>query len=279
MNTNRFIERSIMGALSFLKESLFAEEYASRRGFLQARDPRVKTLVILTMLLTILFSKSIQFIASMYGLCLILSFISSIDILFFLKRTWLFIPFFALCIAFPALFNIFSPGEPLVSFKLFTATISVTEQGLGSAAIFFLRVLASVSLCVLLTLTTRHFYLLRALRSFRVPHIFVMTLGMCYRYVYLLIEITENTYLAVKSRVGFISSSGKGQRIVAWNIASLWQRSYNLHIQVYQAMLSRGYSGEPKILDESHATLKDTLCLGVAVLLLLGVVWQAHFLN
>jgi len=132
---------------------------------------------------------------------------------------------------------------------------------------------------VLLTLTTRHFYLLKALRIFGVPHIFVMTLGMCYRYIYLFIEIIQNTYIAIKSRVGYVSSSVRGQRIVAWNIALVWRRSYDLHNQVYQAMLSRGYSGEPKVLDEFHATLKDALCLSTAILLFVGVIWRIRFLN
>jgi cobalt/nickel transport system permease protein len=41
----------------------------------------------------------------------------------------------------------------------------------------------------------------------------------------------------------------KGQRIVAWKIANLWERSQQLNEEVYNAMLSRGYSGEPKVLE------------------------------
>jgi len=37
---NNFIERSLAGALSFLKESVFADEYAVKNGFLQSLDPR-----------------------------------------------------------------------------------------------------------------------------------------------------------------------------------------------------------------------------------------------
>lgn len=275
----RFIERSIMGALSFLKESIFSDEYASRKGFLQAREPRVKAAAIFALLLSVIVAKSIWFIASIYLLCLFLAAISSIDLWYFLKRTWLFIPLFALLIALPAISNVFSPGEPLFSFRIAGFNLSITRQGAGGAAIFFMRVLTSVSLCVLLTLTTRHNTLLKTLRLFGMPQIFAMTMGMCYRYVFLFIETVQNTYTAIKSRAGHLVSSAKGQRMVAWNVASLWQRSYSLHNQVYDAMLSRGYTGEPRVMEAFSVTASDMACLGIAVFLLLGSIWQTHYLN
>lgn len=116
--------------------------------------------------------------------------------------------------------------------------------------------------------------LLKVLRIFKVPQVFVMTLGMCYRYIYLFIEIIQSTYTAIKSRVGYICAVRKGQRVVAWNIACLWQRSYLLHGEVYQAMLSRGYSGEPKVIWDSQISLKDGLCLLAALFFFILSIWK-----
>ena len=198
----RFVERTITGALSFIKESIFADEYASSRGFLQARDPRLKAAAIFALLLAVLLSREIAPIACIYALCLLLAAVSSIGIPYFLKRTWFFVPLFSLCIAAPALFSIFTPGEALISVTIFSFNIAITKQGVAGAGIFFLRILTSVSLCVLLSLTTRHQRLLGALRAFRVPQVFVMTLGMCHRYVYSFIELIQNSHLAIKSRSG-----------------------------------------------------------------------------
>ena len=63
----------------------------------------------------------------------------------------------------------------------------------------------------------------------------------------------------------------KGRYIVAWNIGSLWQRSYYLNHAVYTAMLSRGYTGEPKALHEFKASVLDWLSL-LAVLILITLV-------
>ena len=260
LKKNNFIERSITGVLSFLKESIFADEYAAKKGFLQSLDPRIKTITFVLFILAILLTKSIAVSLGLYAVCLILTFFSNVHLGFFLKRTWIFIPIFSLFIAIPALF--ITPGEALFSLK----GLVVTRQGLFGAVLFVSRVIASVSYAVLLSLTTKHFALLKVLRIFRIPQVFVMVLCMCYRYIYLFIEGIENTYLAIKSRTGIRLHYKKGQHIVAGTISSLWQRSYYLNEAVYKAMLSRGYTGEPIILDDFKAKLRDWLWLFLVVI-------------
>jgi len=277
MKNNNFIERSLLGAINFTKESILCDEYALKNGFLQQLDPRIKLLSILLFLLAILLSKGLYFIVFLYLIVLILAGLSRIPLLFFLKRSWVFIPLFSLFIALPALFNIFTPGEAWVSFRVFGSFFSITKQGISSASLFFMRVLTSVSFCILLVLTTKQNILLKTLRYFKIPKVFVMTLGMCYRYIYLFIQIMLDTYLAIKSRVGFIHSVKKGQGVVSWNIASFWQRSYRLNQDVYQAMLSRGYMGESFVLEQFKTRALDWLWLSVSVIIFTIVIYL-HYL-
>ncbi len=261
LKNNNFIERSITGVLLFLKESVFADEYAAKDGFLQSLDPRIKIITFSIFILAGLFTKSVVVLPCLYIICLILVYFSNVNMGFFLKRTWIFIPLFSLFIAIPALFNVFTPGDALFSMHVAGAKLIITRQGLFGAALFLMRVIASVSFAVLLSITTRHFVLLKVLRIFRVPQIFVMTIGMCYRYIYLLLEVIENTYYAIKSRVGTRLHYKKGRQVVAWNISALWSRSYHLSEDVYSAMLSRGYAGEPVILDEFKTKITDWVWL------------------
>jgi cobalt/nickel transport system permease protein len=270
---NNFIERSIRGALSFLKESIFADDYASQKGLLQSLDPRIKVLTFLLFLIQILLTRNIFILLCLYALCLLLTILSKINIGFFLKRTWIFIPLFSLLIAIPALFNVVTPGEPLVTFKIVGLKLMITRQGLFGALLFIMRVLTSVSFAVLLSVTTKHFDLLKVLRVFRVPQVFVMTLGMCYRYIYLFVETIENVYLAIKSRVGTKVHYKRGQHIIAWNIAYLWSRSYQLNEAVYRAMLSRGYRGEPVVMDEYTITVKDWFWLFFVALISAAMIY------
>ena len=134
--------------------------------------------------------------------------------------------------------------------------------------------MVSVSLAVLLNLTTRHTALLRALRAFAVPQVFVLVLGICYRYIYLFVELVENTYRAIRSRTGARLHHRQGQRIVAWNIGQLWSRSYALNEQVYGAMVSRGFRGEPVTLEPFPAQPRDWVWLGgVAIVCTMLMVW------
>ncbi len=261
LKSNNFIERSIMGALSFLKESIFADHYASQKGFLQSLDPRVKAITVLLFIIQVLLAKNILVLLCLYAICLLLTFCSRISLGFFLKRTWVFIPLFSLFIAIPALFIFFSPGQTIITFRILGFIFNITRQGIAGASLFVMRVITSVSFAVLLSITTRHFELLKVLRIVLIPQIFVMTFGMCYRYVYLFVETLENVYRAIKSRVGLVVHYRKGQKIVAWNIAFLWARSYQLNEDVYKAMLSRGYRGEPFILDDFKMRFGDWLWL------------------
>ena len=264
-----FIERSIGGTLAFFKRAIYADETASLPGLLQSIDPRVKAASLLTFLLLALFTRNLPVLGALYLLCLALAVLSRIPLGSFLFRTWVFIPLFSLFIALPALFSVVSPGRAIVS----AGGLSVTEQGLKAAVFFLGRVITSVSLTVLLSMTTRHFELLKALRAFGVPQVFVMVLGISYRYIYLFVGIVEDTYRAIKSRVGSGMHYRKGQRIVTWNMAYLWKRSFQLNDQVYSAMLSRGFRGEPVSLDHFRARPRDWLWLGGCAATILALVY------
>lgn len=250
------------------------EEYALRRGFLQSLDPRIKTAAVLMFIVTAVYLKSAFLIGWLYGLCLVLAVCSRIPIGFFLKRTWIFIPLFSLFIVLPALFSFVTPGEPVASFGVLGIEFVITRPGVDGAVLFVTRTAVSVSLAVLLSLTTRHGELLKVLRVFGVPQIFVMTISMCYRYLYLFAVMIENIFTSVKSRVGVVSNRRKGQSIVAWNIANTWNRANRLNEDVYRAMISRGYNGEPRLSDDFRADTKDWLWMVCALAICTGLFFQ-----
>jgi len=245
-----FLEQSLMSAVSFIKDATLCEEHAAHKGLLQNLDVRIKTITFFAFLLITVSLKSALGISGLYALCLILAVLSRIPLGFFLLRTWVFIPLFSFCICLPALFSFVTPGEPIWVFYLFGVKLIITRPGLDGAVLFVVRVATSVSLVVLLSLTTRHTQLLKVLRIFGIPQIFILTVSMCYRYLYLFAQMLENILTAIKSRVGVVSRRQKGRKVVAWNIANMWNRAEQMNEQVYLAMLSRGYTGEPRVLKD-----------------------------
>jgi len=201
----------------------------------------------------------------LYLLTLLLALACRVNFGYFLKRTWIFIPLFSLFIGLPA---VFGPGRVLFTWYVFGVPLKVTHQGVQAAAVFVMRVATCVSWAVLLSITTQHFILLKALRFFRLPQVFIMVLGMCYRYIYLFVTVIQNTYLAIKSRIGIRLPCCQGQKIVAWNIASLWNRSLVLNEEVYKAMLARGYQGEALAWDDFKIRARDYLWLAAVAALI-----------
>jgi len=265
MRKNGFVEKTIAASVSLIQNSVFSEQIAMKNGLLQKLDARIKIVSFLLLVICILFVKDIRLVLVMYLFCLMLSGMSRISYAFFLERTLFFIPAFSFFIALPSIFAIITPGE--TAFKI--AGIAVTKPGLLSATLLVSRVTTSVSFVVLLSLTTHHFELLNAMEKLGIPSIFVMTAGMCYRYIYLFAEIVGNTFIAIKSRsAGFINVK-QGQKITAWNMAMLWNRSFILNEQVYHAMLSRGYIGESVSLGKFKMRIEDFLWLLIIIVLIL----------
>lgn len=261
-----FLEKSLAGFADTLEQSLFAEEIARQDGLLQRLDPRVKLLGALALLLAVSFSRNLGIIVALYLLTLPIAAFSRVPLGFYLKRVWLFMPFFTGFIALPALFNLFTPGPALVTLLNFPQfTLSITQPGLVTAAFLVLRVGTSVSLTVLLILTTRWAILLRSLRVLRLPQAFVLILGMTYRYIYVLLHTANDMFLARKSRLVGRMSGAEDRRWLTASMGTLLAKSYDLSDQVYLAMQSRGFRGEVLVLDTFRMTARDWLWLGIFI--------------
>jgi cobalt/nickel transport system permease protein len=273
-----FIEKTIIEIVIFFKESIYNEEIAALNGFLQKCDPRAKLITVILLLISSLLSKSPLQLAVIYTFILFASLFSSVSLKFYLKRV-LIIPLFSLIIVIPALFSFVTPGKSLMIFHVFSCSFSITQQGISTGLIFFMRVLTSVSTIILLILTTRSHVLLKVLRIFGVPHLFVMIFGMTFRYIILLLDIIHKTYVAVKSRTGYVKSLQNGNYIAGVTIAGIWLKSYQLQNQVYDAMLSRGFTGEPVVDFNFRIKSIDILIVIISISILTGTIWLNQYLN
>ncbi len=261
------IERTLSDIGASLERSLFAEEIARRDGLLQSLDPRGKIVSFLALLMAVSMSRSLPVIVALYGLALTLAWVSRVPMAFFVKRVWLFMPFFTGVIVIPALFM--TPGEALFTFPP-PIPLAITRAGVVASAFLIARVGVSVSLAVLLVLTTPWNHLLKALTVLRVPHVFVLILGMTFRYVYLLLHTANDMFLARKSRVVGRMNSADHRRWIAASAGVLLGKSFHLSNDVYLAMTARGFTGQVRIAEKLQMRQRDWLwgvgLVGAAVL-------------
>jgi cobalt/nickel transport system permease protein len=269
-----FVAKTLDGASGLLRQAMFSDDVASQAGLLQRIDPRVKLLTLVGLLVATAFLRSIPVLIAMYAVTLVLAAASRLPIAFFVKRVWLFIPIFTGIVVLPATLNVITDGHIVVPLGTwFGHRIGITSQGLHGAAIIVIRVATSISFAVLLTLTTPWNRLLGALRALRVPTMFVLVLGMAYRYVFHLLTAVSDMYLARRSRtVGADTDVASGRKFVAASAGALFGKAHATSEEVYLAMVSRGYTGEVRALRAPRARPADLVwalaCAGVAVLAL-----------
>ncbi len=262
------VQSTLSGIFNFFEDSVTSESYTRRNGILQSLDPRVKLVSILALILAITMTMDWRVLLAVYLLVLIFAYLSKIEVGFFIKRVWLFIPIFAGIIAMPMLFNIFYPGDSLVTLATpgpdawlgpirLPETISITGKGVMAAMVFTLRVATCVSATVLLVLTTPREKLFKSLRSVGVPKVYVLTLDMCYRYIYMFTDLIRAFYTAKKSRTIKRLSLLDEQKWVGGRIGYTLVKSLDMGEKVHGAMVSRGYNGDVKILDDFRLKPRD----------------------
>ncbi len=124
------------------------------------------------------------------------------------------------------------------------AEIAVTRQGLWGAVMLVSRVSASVSLAVLLTLTTKWAEIFSGLRALFVPRIFVVTLSMTERYLFVLLRLVQDMYRGRMSRTIRPLTPAVERNWTASRIGVTFKKTIEMGDDVYKAMLSRGFHGE-----------------------------------
>ena len=245
-----FIDKTIVGASGVMRQALFTDDIAAQPGLMQRIDPRVKAITMVGLVVAASFVRNIPVLAGLYVVALGLAVASRISLRYFVKRVWLFIPIFTGIVVLPAMFSFITPGHIVVPMgHWFGHRVGLTSQGLRSAGLIVSRVAVSISFVVLLALTTTWTRLLAALRAMLLPRMFILVLGMAYRYVFHLLGAVTDMYEARKARTVQVGVTGKsGRAFVAATAGTMFGKAHAMSEEVYQAMVSRGYTGRPRML-------------------------------
>jgi cobalt/nickel transport system permease protein len=264
-----FIEKTLLDIQGIFGELFYSEETARGQGLLQLLDPRVKLLSFLGFIIFVNFLQTIPELVGFIGYIIVLAVFSKVS--FFRLIRWVAVVAFIFTgmVALPSLFNVVRPGEALwrISEQFY-----ITRQGMNGAILLVLRSFSSIAIIYLLTRTTKWEKLLKSLRSLKIPALFVATLEMTHRYIFLGLETAANFFIARKSRSLGKSSSSEGRRFVAHTVGQLLIRTSIMSDEVYQAMLSRGYSGEIKSINSFKLRIVDYLWL------IMNAVFMAAFI-
>lgn len=275
-----FVAKTINGVTEAVERSVYTEEFARRDGLLQQADPRAKVGVFVASVLVVGLARSMPVILILYAAAIVIGLLSRLPTSLLFKRLLIGIPLFAGIVALPALFLI--GGDTLVDIvQIGPVHLAITNNSLMSFAIFVSRVATSVTLAALLVVTTRWSDLLKAMRVFRVPEVFIVVLGMTYRYIFLLLKALENLFLARVSRTVGESTEQERRRWIGSSMGTLLGKSFKTSNDVYQAMVARGFTGDVRTITNFAMRDEDWLFMAAAAVILasallldMGLAWS-----
>jgi len=198
------------------------DKYSGIESPLHSWDPRVKLMSILFLIFSVVLLNDL--IQAVIGLILSVALIlvSGIPINFVLNRMrWV------------AFFVVF----------IFVILSLTTPQGVEKGALIAIRAGSAIILTLAMIGTTRFDQLLKAMEKLRIPNKLIQAFMFSYRYIFVLTQEIERMLISLKSR-GFRKRTDLlTMKTIGNSIGMLFVRSYERSKRVYEAMISRGYSG------------------------------------
>lgn len=253
-----FLDKGLLGVSRILKDTFLQWDLSGKDGLFQRLDPRLKLLFLLFFAVLISLKRDIGSELFLMIVLLVLSLLSRLQIASLYSRVALFGVMFGVFISFPSAFNVIVPGNVVVPFVTLQSnhdflfyhipkTIGLTGEGLHLVALLSLRVANSLTACLLVLYTTPLPDFIKALRLLRVPDIIVMAITLFHKYIFILACSLEEMHLAMKSRL--ISPVHKNNaRIWATDrMVYIYRKTHRTCEDVFEAMLSRGFTGEVRL--------------------------------
>jgi len=124
-----------------------------------------------------------------------------------------------------------------------------------------------VLITILLITTTRFTSLLKGFEGLRFPYVFVLILSFMYRYIFLFFDELERLLRARNSRT---IKPGLALRIktLAYVIGTMFLRTFERSERVYEAMISRGFTGEIITIEQMMIKKSDIIILIILFIVL-----------
>ena len=215
------------------------EALAARPGLLQRLDPRIKLLTLVLFAVTASLVHSVWVLIALVGVTIVLAAASRVGVASFERKVWLTAGLLAFLVAAPSAMRVFTPGPVVVPLGPF----SLTEPGLMGVATLVTRVVASAGFALLVVWTMRWSDLLKALSAMRLPDVVVATLAMTQKQMLTLLRTVEQIHLARESRTLTRGGARADRDWVTERMAFVVRKSMKTADDVYDAMLSRGFTG------------------------------------
>ncbi len=276
-----FLDKTIANTARTIKAIYLQAEHSSRKSLIQNLNPHIKLIALIYMAIIISIIHNIYAQLYITGFILILFIIARLSITEVFRKIIILSVVFGFIVVVPASLNIITQGDIL--FTLFRISkpldlwiiripmeVGITDNGLRVVALFFMRVLNSISFAMLIVYTTSFPAFVKSFKILGVPDTFLMVISLTYKYIFILSRTIEETYFALKSRLSGNIKSNSIRNLVGGRVFFIFRRSRIIYEGTYFAMVSRGYNG--KIILASQNRLNHNDFISLAVILAFGII-------
>jgi len=226
------------------------DKYANLNSIFHSWDPRIKIVSFSFLIVSIALLPKLLPACLGFIIAIAFVFMSRIPFVFVLKHLrWvmLFVIFFL--IAMPLTVG----GEEIVKLGF----ITISWEGLRLALLISLR---AISICLLIFPmigTTKFHKSLKALQKLKIPNRLIQMVMFTYRYIFLFMGELGRMFTALDAKLFKKRTNIFTFKIIGNLTGMLFVRGFERTQTVYNAMASRGYKGNLRILDEFRLCGKD----------------------
>jgi cobalt/nickel transport system permease protein len=287
--------RNLKNRYTFLEKTLKKIAMTIKLMYLQSENtfgrrkmnihPQVMVFSFIYLIVIISLANNIESQLIVSSFIIVFYFISGTSHKFVLKKI-VFLSFvFGLLIFLPALLNVITPGKMIL--EIFTlkqayhfwiynipAVIGITDNGIHTVALLFLRVLNSISLAMLFLYSFSFSQLIKGFKVFFISDTFLMIITLAYKFIFILSTSIEETYFALKSRMLGSVKNTNVQNIISGRVFYIFKKAKNNYENTYAAMISKGYHGKVTFSNESKLKSADIyflltmMSIGIIILLI-----------
>ena len=278
-----FLDKTILNAARALKEIHLQAENASRKNIVQNIHPHIKlfSLIYLVVMISIAHNLNSQLLAAT---SIFLFYIMARLRIYHVYRKVIVLAFiFGFLIILPASLNIITPGKIILNLISFSEPshfwiysipqkIGFTSEGFQVVSLFFLRVLNSISLAMLIIYTTSFPSFVKSFKIIGVPDTFLMIISLAYKFIFILSRTIEETFFALKSRLLGNIRNNNIRKLVGGRTFYIFKKSVIIYENTYYAMVSRGYRGKIILHLARRLNYRDFTALVIIIALGIGII-------
>ncbi len=277
-----FLDKTLMAVAGAVKSIYLQAENSSGQDFIRKVNPGIKLLILIYSTIGISLVRELQSQVFIVSFNFVLYILAARSGIFSVYRKIFIIAFiFGFLVVLPASLNVITPGKivlPLINLEKplhfwiynIPQEIGITDIGLYAVSVFFLRVINTISVTLLVVFTTPFSSFLKSFRLIAIPDTFLMIVSLSYKYIILLARTVGETYFALKSRLSGNIRSTRIRKLVGGRIFFIFRKSTRFYENTYLAMISRGYTGEVKLYRHFRFSYRDII--SVVVIIAISVV-------